>query len=102
MTTALSTRPSTVTQATTEDIVWGVDVAAQLDGAQTASVPGATLTRRGTAVTLADAPTVDGTVIRQRVRGTVLLPGSHRLAVRFTPAGTTNVLESVLTIVCPW
>lgn len=97
----IATKPPTVDQSTDEDIVWGVDMAAQLTGAQTVTLPVAELIGpTGTVVTLVDAPTVDGTVIRQRIRGGTLSPGRWRLVVGFTPSGTTNFLESTLLIVC--
>jgi len=101
MSTALSTSPATVAQASTEDIVWGVDVAALLTGAQTVTLAAAALTKDGAAVTLADAAGVAGTKIQQRIRAGVVTRGEYRLTTRFTPSGTTNIFEQDLTIVCP-
>ena len=100
--TTTTTRPEAVIQRSSEDIVWGVNMDAQLDGDQTATSPVTVLrSGRGTEVPLEDAPTAEGMMVRQRIRAGVLTPGTFWLYVRHTPSGTTNVLESVLKIVCP-
>lgn len=99
--TVLSTTPATVAQASTEDITWGVDVANLLTGAQTVTAASATLTRAGVAVVLGDLAVVAGAIIQQRIGVGKLARGEYRLTTRFTPSGTTNVLEQDLTIICP-
>lgn len=97
----LETDPELVEQGSNEDIVWGIDVAKQLSGVQTITAVVTTLTTSGTPVVLADVPSVNGTRINQRIRAG-LTPGKvYRLTVRFTPSGTTNILESRLKIRCP-
>lgn len=103
MTVTIDTTPPAAPQTSREDIVWGVDMAAQLTGVQTVTAPVSVLRNSaGAPVTLEDAPSVQGTVIKTRIRAGVLARGTYYLMVLFTPSGTTNVLESRLKIVCPY
>jgi len=100
--TALATKPAALAQSTAEDITWGVDVTAQLTTGQTVTFPVVTLrSKTGAPVALVDVATVAGNVVRQRIRAGVLTRGTWTLHVLHTPSGTTNILESVLTIVSP-
>ena len=95
------TNPAALVQFASEDIVYGNDTSAVT--ATPTAVTVALTNSAGTAVTLADAPSVAGSVISQRVRSSVLTRTSspYFLTFTYTPTGTTNVLESVLVIECP-
>ena len=95
------TTPDRVVQTSREDIVWGVNVSKQLTGGQTPTNATATLTGPAGPVSLEDTAVVNGSTIEQRIRVGTLTRGDYRLSVRHTPSGTTNILESVLRIVCP-
>ena len=100
------TNPSSVEQASTEDITWGVDVSALLSGDETPGGATAALTSpTGRVITLADSATVSGNIIEQRIRASVLTKTSQNpyiLVVTFTPSGTSNVLAQRLEIVVPF
>lgn len=101
--TTLTTVPHTVEQSTLEDIKWGIDLTAQLTVTQTPTAVVCILTSpSGVAIAMtADDPVVAGKIVSQRVRkGKLTNLGNYQLAVLFTPSGTTNILETVLTIQC--
>ncbi len=103
--TLLSTIPASVAQASNEDITWGVDVSAQLASGQTVTVPSATLVDTsggGVPLTLTDPAASTATTVTQRVRPILSAGHSYRLILTFTPSGTTNILDAVLGIDCPF
>lgn len=113
VTTPQTTVPPSVSQASVEDITWGIDCSAQLSDSQTVTAVTVTLTNgAGQTMTLADTPTISGNVIEQRVRAGVLAPasippsgtltGQYTLTATFTPSSTTNVLANQLVIICPF
>lgn len=101
---SLATNPSTVVQAADEDIAWGIDLTAPAGAYPVTNVLVVLVDKTtGLAVTLTDPPTVNGKTVTQRVRaGTLAANGTYRMAVKFTQGGTTNILETILTIYCPF
>jgi hypothetical protein len=99
----LATIPAVVTQSPTEDITWPIDLSALLNGTAPLRVS-CTLTDQTTrsTITLADATQVTGNVANQRVRAVLADTHIYRLVVFVTPGGSTNVLNSVLTIKCTY
>ena len=96
------TSPNTVDVLTGEILPIAVDFARLLASGQTATVPTSSLTdlTTGAAVTLADQPTVSGTVLTQIVRGAALTAGhNYRLVVGVT-AATTTVWQAAVNITC--
>ena len=66
--------------------------------------PTVTLTNidNGAAITLGAAPTVTGDTVSQQITKSLLTPGTnYQLTLTITPSGTTDTLETVLTITVP-
>jgi len=99
----LATNPATVTQGTTENVFWGIDMTAALPAGGTVTSPTTVFTdlATGSVITLTDAPTVSGNVVTQRVTGNKLTANHlYEMAVTYTAAANVN-LTSILLINCP-
>jgi hypothetical protein len=99
----LSTSPAGITQATTEEIPWGIDMTAALPQGGSVTGPSCTLFDQttGKSVTLTDNPSVTGNVVTQIIRGSTLAANHvYLLTCTFTAAANT-VLSTVTNITCP-
>lgn len=103
----LSTVPASLTFGAGETWSPGVDVTEYLAAypqGTTVTSPSASLVRLpyGTPVTLATGVVLVGNVILQKITSSeVSAGGEYQLTVKFTPSGTTDVLEAILLIVVP-
>ena len=101
MPTSYSALPSLIQQSTLATIAWPCDVTAQAaNGAPTSPSTVFLDLTTGTAVILADRPTISGNVISQIVRGTVLTVG-HRYRLSFICTIAGNVLDNEVILQCP-
>jgi hypothetical protein len=102
MPTSYSTRPSIIQQSTLETIAWSVDVSAEVtQSSGPPSTPSSAMLDKfnGLGVALSDAPTLNGNLVSQIVRGSALTPGhSYRLSFVVVIAG--NVLDHEVTLQC--
>jgi hypothetical protein len=106
--TPLDGTPSTVYIATTEKIPYSFDFTANLLGGESLANAGAQMndeTLRGASVTLTDAPSINGNIVVQEVRGAELTAGHvYRLVVSADVVGLiANKRLSISVVVnCPY
>jgi hypothetical protein len=99
----LATNPATVSQGTTENVYWAIDMTAALPAGGTVTAPATVFTdlNSGTVIALTDSPTVSGNVVTQRVTGNKLTANHlYEMAVTYTAAANVT-LTSILLINCP-
>ncbi len=102
---ALTTVPATREHAVNMDRLYSNDVSAALTAPQTPTVASCTMydVTATVSVALTDTAVVAGNVVSQRVRANTLTAGHiYRLVFIFTPSGTTDIVDSVLGLVCPF
>lgn len=97
-----STLPPSYTTTSAEDIILRLDATPLLVSAGAPSAPAAALARlvdggADVPVTLADAPTVAGNIISQRLRGLVAAT-TYRLRVNFTTSGQVRSMTTIVEV----
>lgn len=107
MPSVLETNPSTQEQATSEDLVWQIDVSNWLTGTQVVSTVTSELVEvsSGSVIPLTDVPLITnaGKAVVQRIRGAELEPQkAYWLYGIFTVGGTTNSMTFRMRINVPW
>lgn len=103
----LQTNPATIEFGGQEQWAVGIDCTNALAGypaGTTPTSPNVTLVNvdSNVPVTLGTSPTVTGNVVAQQIAKTLLTAGhNYRLTLTFTPSGTTDTLETILTVTVP-
>ena len=103
----IATSPAGATQATTETILWSVDMTNAISLIPGASVTGAacTLTNltTGATVSLGSMPSTSGNVVTQKIVGSTLTPYDvFRLVITFVASASAFTLSVALTLTVPF